>query len=73
MTGRPEDQAKTAVEKLLSYEFVCKLKDIPEGSRKCMLLPSNQRSILLINLQNTLYCIDQTCYRKSYFTHRSIE
>ncbi|TMW64241.1 hypothetical protein Poli38472_012863 [Pythium oligandrum] len=55
-------EAAAALDALLSYEYVCKLEDVPDGTRRCFLLPSSQRSILLINLKGQVFCIDQTCY-----------
>lgn len=49
---------------LLTYEFVCTLEEVPEGSRKCTLLPSSERSVLLLNVDGEIHCMDQACYRK---------
>lgn len=58
-------EAQAAMHELLSYEFVCKVDEIPEGSRRCLLLPSSQRSVMLIHLKGQIYCMDQACYRTS--------
>ncbi|GLD93701.1 hypothetical protein PINS_up002306 [Pythium insidiosum] len=60
--GHDDDAAQAALHELLSFEFVCKAAELPEGSRRCLLLPSSQRSVLLFNLGGQIHCIDQTCY-----------
>ncbi|DAZ93128.1 TPA: hypothetical protein N0F65_009704 [Lagenidium giganteum] len=54
--------AAAAINELLQFEYVCKLRDVPEGSRRCFQLPSSGRSLLIINLRGQIYCLDQTCY-----------
>ncbi|KAI9915678.1 hypothetical protein PsorP6_007784 [Peronosclerospora sorghi] len=47
---------------LLTYTFVCKLSELPHGSKKCITLPGSQRSVMLLNVQGQVFCIDQACY-----------
>lgn len=61
-------QAQAAVDELLSFEFVCKLHEIPDGGRRCVLLPSSKRSVMLLHLNGQLYCMDQACYRTYTYT-----
>lgn len=58
------DEALAAARALLTFEFVCKLEELPEGARRCVLLPSSKRSVMLLNLRGQIYCMDQACYRK---------
>lgn len=62
-TQTPSSDAR-AMDDLLTYEFVCTLEEVPEGSRKCTLLPSSERSVLLLNVDGEIHCMDQACYRK---------
>lgn len=58
-------EALEAMQKLLSYELVCKVDEIPEGSRRCVQLPSSNRSVMLLHIKGQIYCMDQACYRTS--------
>ncbi|RMX67503.1 hypothetical protein DD238_001274 [Peronospora effusa] len=49
---------------LLTYEFVCKLSEVPLGSKKCVELPTSHRSVMLLNLRGKVFCMDQACYRE---------
>ncbi|RLN83430.1 hypothetical protein BBJ28_00021124 [Nothophytophthora sp. Chile5] len=51
-----------ALQELLAYEFACKLRDLPPGSKKCVQLPSSERSVMLLNIRGQVYCMDQACY-----------
>lgn len=56
--------ADDATAQLLTYELVCKLSELPPGGRRCVLLPSSQRSVMLLNVRGQVYCMDQACYRE---------
>uniref|UniRef100_K3WGZ5 Rieske domain-containing protein n=1 Tax=Globisporangium ultimum (strain ATCC 200006 / CBS 805.95 / DAOM BR144) TaxID=431595 RepID=K3WGZ5_GLOUD len=61
-TSAAAAEAQAALHELLSYEFVCKADEIPEGSRHCVLLPSSKRSVMLLHIKGQIYCMDQACY-----------
>ncbi|CAI5724272.1 unnamed protein product [Peronospora destructor] len=46
----------------LTYDFVCKLSQLPPGSKKCIELPTSHRSVMLLNLRGKVFCMDQGCY-----------
>ncbi|CEG48815.1 hypothetical protein PHYSODRAFT_505338 [Plasmopara halstedii] len=46
----------------LVYDYVCKLSELPSGSKKCFALPASQRSVMLLNIQGEVFCMDQACY-----------
>ncbi|ETV68042.1 hypothetical protein H257_15812, partial [Aphanomyces astaci] len=46
----------------MTYMPVCAQADLPNNSRRCVLLPSSGRSVLLVHHQHVIYCIDQACY-----------
>jgi nitrite reductase/ring-hydroxylating ferredoxin subunit len=48
---------------LLTFEFVCKLSELPSGSKRCVELPTSHRSVMLLNVRGQVYCMDQACYR----------
>ncbi|RLN31616.1 hypothetical protein BBJ28_00005554 [Nothophytophthora sp. Chile5] len=54
--------ATDALQELLAYEFVCKLSDLSPGAKKCVQLPSSERSVMLLNIRGQVYCMDQACY-----------
>ncbi|OQS04058.1 hypothetical protein THRCLA_03666 [Thraustotheca clavata] len=45
----------------MSFSAVCTISDLPNGSRRCIVLPSG-RTVLLVHHKNVVYCIDQACY-----------
>ncbi|KAG6614127.1 Rieske domain-containing protein [Phytophthora cinnamomi] len=47
---------------LLTFEFVCKLSELPSGSKKCVELPTSHRSVMLLNIRGQVFCMDQACY-----------
>lgn len=65
LSSRSTESSDEAMDEVLEYEFVCTLDDVPESSRKCMLLPSSKRSVLLLNIDGEIHCMDQACYRKA--------
>ncbi|CAH0478383.1 unnamed protein product [Peronospora belbahrii] len=46
----------------LVYEFVCKLSELPPGSKKCIELSITHRNVMILNLQGKVFCMDQACY-----------
>jgi len=46
----------------MSFDQLLPVGDLPPNSRRCMLLPSSGRSVLLVHHSETIYCIDQACY-----------
>lgn len=68
MAEDPAAEALAAARALLTFEFACKLSDLPEGARRCVQLPSSKRSVMLLNLRGQIYCMDQACYRAFYRT-----
>ncbi|OWZ16787.1 hypothetical protein PHMEG_0009366 [Phytophthora megakarya] len=47
---------------LLTYEFVCKLSEVPSGAKKCIELQTSHRSVMLLNTNGQVFCMDQACY-----------
>lgn len=45
----------------MSFEPVLSASELPNNSRRCIVLP-NGRRVLLVHHKNTIYCIDQACY-----------
>ncbi|TDH67970.1 hypothetical protein CCR75_005410 [Bremia lactucae] len=46
----------------LVYEFVCKLSELPPGSKSCLKLPTSQRCVMLLNVNGQVFCMDHACY-----------
>ncbi|KAF0743781.1 hypothetical protein Ae201684P_004089 [Aphanomyces euteiches] len=45
-----------------AFEEVCPVADLPNNSRRCVLIPGSWRSVLLVHHRNVIYCMDQACY-----------
>ncbi|OQS00494.1 hypothetical protein ACHHYP_03447 [Achlya hypogyna] len=45
----------------MDFEAVCSVNDLPNGSRRCVVLATG-RTVLLVHHKHALYCIDQACY-----------
>ncbi|KAF0720511.1 Aste57867_230 [Aphanomyces stellatus] len=47
---------------MATFEAVCPAAELPNNGRRCVLIPSTGRSVLLVHHEHVIYCIDQACY-----------